>query len=720
MGASASIPGILKSSKVRSGQELIAKTKDVREMSNALFQFMFTSWDQKEIWEIANNPGDYVIALSDMITAQFHIIGYTTKRNQIGEIYFMKYDKLKPPSGDGDRNIVKQRENAQIIAFYFIRLMQFMGAMLLVVKDVSFPVIDSNGLERNIGAPSEASRPIINQPSVVLSRFRPPGQRGGASKFPQLTPLGPYEFLRYYLRQISSDTVTNYSTKYGVTLDPRTTYMLTENLFFQYSAPNPLPSQVSSSNSNQKFILITKTQSTRAELAIQDVSITSLFPGTLDKYIAPADNQLTTSQQQLGRYHTNVTLSMKGSRSKNPHTATVIRTETEAKKEKYHDGVEYSFDSGTNVDVLLAQFDAQKDFLKILEMVVLFAIRSNKENKAIQLYKIKVEEESGTKEKDIGKMPTSIRNPALDEMYQVLRTPTDNKPIDNQPHCIARALQLLDGATIQATTPISGKSKICKFAIGKETGPISLASYKPLKSVAQLFGKINPIDFKKSQEVLSAFVGSQATKTPIGISEMVKMEQKEEAIDLSIALDKLAKAFEFVKEGESKISGFDQIQVSRPTECKTSDEMVINNAQTVSQLQGVAHQLMAYHINNTIEISKFLNILFNIKRSPDGTWKVEGPKTEILYAGFPALDQLTEQARDLLVDYYSGCEQLYQTGVNAWKESPGVKPETPAPVPSAPVPSAPVPSAPAAPPIVPAAAPVAPVPAALARGGYRR
>ena len=106
MGASSSILG--PSSKIKSGNELLAKTKEVREMSNALFTFMFSQWEDKEIWEIANNPGLYVTALSDLITSQFHVLGYTTKRNQIGEIYFAKYDKLKPPSQEGEKGIVKQ------------------------------------------------------------------------------------------------------------------------------------------------------------------------------------------------------------------------------------------------------------------------------------------------------------------------------------------------------------------------------------------------------------------------------------------------------------------------------------------------------------------------------------------------------------------------------------------------------------------------------------
>ena len=44
-------------------------------MADALFQFMYKDWDTKEVWEMANKPEDYVIALTDVITNQFHVLG---------------------------------------------------------------------------------------------------------------------------------------------------------------------------------------------------------------------------------------------------------------------------------------------------------------------------------------------------------------------------------------------------------------------------------------------------------------------------------------------------------------------------------------------------------------------------------------------------------------------------------------------------------------------
>ena len=667
----AGVSQLSRPSKISSGDDLLAKTKEVREMSNALFEFMYGVWEDKEIWEIANNPGDYVIAISDLITNQFHVLGYTTKRNQVGEIYFAKYSKLKPPSAEGEKGIVQQRENAQLIAFYFVRIFQILGSLLLVVKDAPIPTYDAQGKLQSLDT---TGRPIINQYS--LPRFRPIStQYGGATLFPRATPLGPYEFLRNYLRQISDTTVTDYMNKYGVQLDRNKLYQLSQILFFEYVPPESQTEIRSEPDFKYKFVMITKNPTTkRASLTEQPVKVSKLYPNSMPEYIAPGSSKFSSATQQLTRYPQSVTFDLKIGRA-NPPNATVTRVEVEAKKESYADGAEYAFDSGTNVEILLAQFDAQKDFVKILENLVLLAIRANNNDKSVQALKIESEGEGtkATSAKDIGKLPETIKNPTINEVYQLL------KPGTAAPHCIARALQLLDAESIQGYSALSGNksgkkplTNICKFAVGDQAGPIRIPEYKPLKTITQLYGKVNPLRFKESQEILSAFVGTSATTTPLGVNKLQEIEQTGEADALQKALEKLSKAFQTITEDNVN-------KIARPRECKTSDSIELTSSETTLQLQSVAQQLLAYHINNTIEISKFLKVIFNIKQRPNGTWAVEGPKTEILFAGFPVLDQLTNQARELLIDYYSGCEELYQKGVEKWKGTlePEVAPEAP-------------------------------------------
>ena len=80
-----------------SGTELTVASKEISEMSDALFKFMYSKWSEKDAMDIAIHPENYVIALSTFIENNFNAIGYKTRMGKHGEIYFMKYDLLEPP-----------------------------------------------------------------------------------------------------------------------------------------------------------------------------------------------------------------------------------------------------------------------------------------------------------------------------------------------------------------------------------------------------------------------------------------------------------------------------------------------------------------------------------------------------------------------------------------------------------------------------------------------
>jgi hypothetical protein len=86
----------------------------------------------------------------------------------------------------------------------------------------------------------------------------------------------------------------------------------------------------------------------------------------------------------------------------------------------------------------------------------------------------------------------------------------------------------------------------------------------------------------------------------------------------------------------------------------------------IRQLRGVAQELLAHHVNSSIEITKFLQTVFNIDKDSSGNWRVRGIKDNLLISGFPALDSVTDIARELLLKYYEGCETKYQKGVKLW------------------------------------------------------
>ena len=677
-------------SRITSGKSLINQTKEVRELSNALFTFMFTKWEDKEIWDIANKPEDYVIALSDLIEKQFSVIGYITQRNQVGEIYFVKADTLMKRLKSTDINssntaVSKLREghkqNARIIAFYFIRLFQIMGALLMVVKDITYTLPDKDGVEINLGHPSLTSeRPYLNQ---RLPRFSYEQRSQSGGSYPSNKILGPYEFLRKYLDTPSSNITEKYPVLKGK-------YKITSNLYFEYTANVDADKKQSDVKNYVKgvFYISTKNTSvpnasvefTKREASIQSINMDSGLP---IPFQSPDD--LGSKENTL--YPINVTLSFPVKGSKTPENITFTRITPEGNDWK--GGVKYIMTGGTHKDDLLATFDA-KDFKELIERVVLFAVRQ--ENTFLRFYPVEVEKEKSSKPTELYKVPDEIESSkAIDSILKGLK----NK---SQPHCIARALQLIDVKSIEASIPDGtlAKTDICRFVLetkSKSDKPIPESYKLPIRSVGQLFGKINPVKFEESQGVLGAFVGKEAPVTTFNPGQLKK--QPSEADDLSKALDRLTQAFELTKGSIQSFSDFTEEKLS-PKACqgKSKDESIpIKNSQVAIRLQDISHQLFAYHVNQSIEISTFLKIIFNINKDESGQWKVDGPKASVLNAGFPLLNELTDKTRDMLVNYYSGCEELYRKGVKVLEESDVMKKPS-EPVESQPVASQPVVSQP--------------------------
>jgi hypothetical protein len=686
MGAGAS--ALSRPSQV-SGQTAVLKTKDVQQMADALFQFMYKDWDTKEVWEMANKPEDYVIALSDLITNQFHVLGYVTAKNQIGEIYFMKYEGAQGAPGKGRglappghryknenghdhealaTGVDQQRATAKIIAFYFIRLFQILGALLLVIKDV-------NLIEPEDESKRVTGRPIINQ--ATLPRF----QYGGASEISSAVVLGPYEFLRKYITGFSESQYSSAGITKKPTADGYTYYKVTPSLFFMFKQPSE--SDVTEAGRismmrfpDMKFALVVKRGSSFGTMEIP-IFVNLVNPDTMSEFKSP--ELYADPQERADKYPTQVEFKL-GKNNRDYETHRVYLQKDRVGYERGY-SINYVFRHPTDAAFAASRgIDPNdvKNFGRILELMVLDTAYAMTKQ-PMTLYVPKEDGESVTKRTTRpGELPDKQTNPVVDEVYQALKAKR------TMPHCIARALQLLDLKYINnlsmSDTP---ETSICKFSVADKKSEVSLADYAPTRSLAQLYGKVNPLDrvkikatateFATSMKVLEAFVGSAAapaTRTPLSVHELADATQKTEAESLQKAIDRLKVAFNLDTAG-STVDSFGSMRLAKPVKCagKTGEEKMTYGL--ASKLQSVSKQLLAYHVNHTVSIAKFLKTMFNISQRPDGSWKVDGPKGDILFAGFPVLDQLTDTARELLVDYYAGCEGLYQKGLKIWNDEQG-------------------------------------------------
>jgi hypothetical protein len=223
---------------------------------------------------------------------------------------------------------------------------------------------------------------------------------------------------------------------------------------------------------------------------------------------------------------------------------------------------------------------------------------------------------------------------------------------------------------------------------------------------------LSDAEFAKAQKVLTAFVSrkdSSAKGDPLAKADLGNSGEKD---SLQSALERLQTAFDVTK--GAKLDGFGDISIASPKECANLDptrnpleegkgHRLDKDSNLVRQLRDASQELLAYHVNKTVVLSDFLKELFTIKQRPNGTWEVKGINIKYLVLGFKGLDILTDQAREILVDYYEGCETIFQKkGLSKFKEV--FKGEIADAGPAAP-------PAPAEPPAVPTAPP-APVPPA--------
>lgn len=729
MGNSLSLSG----AKTLSGEELKKNSKEITEMSNALFQFMYTNWQPRDVWEIANDPSKYVIAISDMITTQFHVLGYKTKSGKIGEIYFQKWDALEPPMDKdqlaaansrnssannarvverrrstrrqrSDKGYPAQKQNAEIIAFYFIRIFQILGAMLLVVKDIGIPDYDLATGEELSGSIDNSKRNFAQQSHQVVSGFRPPSFKGGArDNFSIDTPLGPYDFLRYYLRKISSEDISRFQNK-GITLNTAKEFMFdgSDTMLFEFTPYSGLSVIGADNKTFQKIGFGVKTLSgyDKIYINISVKEITFDVEHTEEKilqgYKSPSQRE---DKSKLSSYPIRLTLEydIPGKKS------SVIITRVSDIPSSLNNGVEYQFSSDDNglITFLKSQgMHIRKDFVKILENISMFYIKQNN----VSIESIKFDAKKKVSDEEDGKI--SLRTPKNKSLETTFNELTSK---NYQPHCVARALQLLDSASINNFTTGSAVSNVCKYAIGKKASA-KLSEYVPTRSVGQLFGKINPLDHKASLEVLKAFAQKDSTGEPL-TTDLVNNIPTEKT-ELEEAIKRLSTAFGIAYTNQT---GLFNIEVQISSRCDPVKErgkaiLVDRGSQKFRDMKSASQQLLAYHLKQIIEISKFLKKIFNISQRPDGSWKVEGPKTELLFAGFETMNTLTDQARALLINYYSGCEEIYQRGLKSWEEGQKVagdkavstsEPAVGQVINSAAVPAAKVaPSAPPAPPAV--------------------
>jgi len=493
MGSAISLPKLLPS-KITSKEDFNLGNKEISQLADALFTFMYKESEnlEREVLDIVDNKNDYIIELSHLIDNHFNIIGFTSQTTTPGEIYFIK-KKIRDEliSHDTKEHASKNENASRIIASFFIRIFQILGALLLVLKNVN---LNDQGSTN-----TSYRREILGQQLL--------GQRGGAT-IPE--SLGPFEALRSVAKSITTEEKAEILKQLSKQESEYYLIKLSENLFFylkklEYKTDSELELRVSAAeiNKNQPgFIIklknkdtstVSKPSNSPSSLIYRDfrIEISDFFPGiTKREFVVVAPSYISN----LKIYPSSVT-------KKEQQEPYIVNFMFEYGVNKKY--IISQKESGMIIKGIINTMDAadKNNIAKILEEYIIFWFNTTSDGRAFELY------EGATKKKGVA----SVFNPKdqiIKDQYEMLK---DNRP-SSQPHCIRRAIDLLNEPEnlfrdLSSTTIIN--EKICR------TEPKN-----NLKSVDALYGK--KIDINKILQSVDKLELDAMYKT-FGLDKMVKL-----------------------------------------------------------------------------------------------------------------------------------------------------------------------------------------------------
>ena len=216
------------------------------------------------------------------------------------------------------------------------------------------------------------------------------------------------------------------------------------------------------------------------------------------------------------------------------------------------------------------------------------------------------------------------------ETRQIWQSLIQKPPI--KAFCSARALQLLN---------LSGLSQ----AVPKEIHPLIYSTQFPLVKNRSL-----PLPGAPITESLSIKSLAKLYNTP----DFVKVSDSRK----DISLQNLIQAFD--PTNTSKLLNEIKEESGKPFG-------TITNSTQISFLRGQAVKLFNKQFEHTKKVSNLINKIFIIKNN------IELNPT-ILAKGVKGIEEVAIEARDLLTDYYSTCQIEYKKGVEALKMPLGVAP----------------------------------------------
>jgi hypothetical protein len=221
--------------------------------------------------------------------------------------------------------------------------------------------------------------------------------------------------------------------------------------------------------------------------------------------------------------------------------------------------------------------------------------------------------------------------------------------------CVARALQLLDAPTLfSPRTASTAKSGVClsKFdrlptAVPESGAPISRVS--GIKALDQLYHTAPHLDAR------------DGTTVDVGEPEQYQ------------AMLKLL-ATTFTGKEPTRLTTIDAILAKSP-DCSSAAAkhyLKLTDPKAIKEVITIAQQMFGRQLSHTRRVIDFLTKKL-VRIYKEGSGQKISLHPNILKGGIQEINKLSAEARQILVEYYKGCEDLYQQGLRKVVSSRGLE-----------------------------------------------
>ncbi len=215
-------------------------------------------------------------------------------------------------------------------------------------------------------------------------------------------------------------------------------------------------------------------------------------------------------------------------------------------------------------------------------------------------------------------------------------------------HCIARSFQLLNIDALGSQIPASARSSICKTKFLMD-GSIDEAPVPRGGEGIKAIPGINALNF------LFFVLGKN-----VNLSDTTRIEYAAAMTELSRVFSDKPQKYQ----ATSLTGKMDELlDIRAKSRCDDGRELPVAGQQIAVARKGVA-ALWGFQRQHALRVEALFKQMFATASSPQGQI-VLGFSQNILQKGIPEIERIAAQARTLLVDYYSHCEEFYQTTVSA-------------------------------------------------------